>query len=268
MSRPCLAQSGHGAPAAGSGASERPNPSAAAHGGGGKRVCGSPLPARKSRREFMAKRPGRSAVFLDRDGVINVSPGRGRHYVTTWEQFRFLPGALRALKTLRRAGKTVIVVTNQSAVGRGLLSRRRLDEIHRRMRAEVSRTGGRIQAVYVCPHRPADHCPCRKPKPGLLRRAARAHSLDLTRCVFVGDHVTDIRLARRVGCPCVLVLTGHTSRAQARRMRPRPDRVARNLAEAVRWLLENDLAPFGPKGASPQKGQKVPGLSRLRRNRR
>src|SRR5688500_5693601 len=107
----------------------------------------------------------RAAVFLDRDGVINEYRSE---YVRTWEELRFLPGAMEAIARLTRAGIPVVVVTNQSGIGRGVIAREVVDEIHRRMGEEIA-----IAAVMVCPHHPDDACECRKPKPGMLRQAAR-----------------------------------------------------------------------------------------------
>jgi D-glycero-D-manno-heptose 1,7-bisphosphate phosphatase len=148
----------------------------------------------------------RKAVFLDRDGVIN----RDRlDYVKTWQEFDFLPGALEALRLLASRPDPVIVVSNQSCIGRGLVARERVEEIHRLMRAAVEREGGRIDAVYYCPHRPEEDCPCRKPRPGLLLQAAADLSLDLRGSVMIGDDLKDLQSAAAAGVRPVLVRTGH-----------------------------------------------------------
>jgi D-glycero-D-manno-heptose 1,7-bisphosphate phosphatase len=144
-------------------------------------------------------------IFLDRDGVIN----RQRpDYVKCWEEFEFLPGALDALRRLAEPGWPVAVITNQSAVGRGLVAAGTVAEIHRRMTAAVAAAGGRIDGVFVCPHRPDEGCTCRKPLPGLLLQAASAFGLRPADCYLVGDAVTDLRAARAAGCRPVLVRTG------------------------------------------------------------
>lgn len=153
-------------------------------------------------------------VLLDRDGVINRERA---DYVKRWSEFSFLPGALDALRRLAVLGRPVLVVTNQSPVGRGLLARAALDEIHRRMRDEVARHGGRIDGVYVCPHRPDQGCDCRKPRPGLLEAAAREWSLALAESVFVGDAVSDWEAARSAGCRSILVRSGRQGRDLAAR---------------------------------------------------
>lgn len=178
----------------------------------------------------------KGAVFLDRDGVINASPQE--RYVTSWSEFRFLPGVLTALRRLRRSGQTVVVVSNQAGVGRGVMPASALREITRRMRRRARRTGGFIRAVYYCTHRPADRCACRKPKLGLIRRACRRWPIDLKRSVVIGDHLADIAMGQAAGCRTVLVLSGATDRREAGKSGVRPDKISRNLGEAVAWILK------------------------------
>lgn len=177
----------------------------------------------------------RAAVFLDRDGTINVPPRK--RYVTRWEEFRFLPGTLEALQRLSRAGWLLVVVSNQSGVERGLLSRPALREITRRMLGAIRRSGGRVQAVYYCTHHPDRGCPCRKPRAGMLRRANRRFSIDLKRSFMVGDSERDVRMAKAAGCRPLLVLTGHHTRGSARRLSAAPERIFRDLGQAARWIL-------------------------------
>ncbi len=177
------------------------------------------------------------AVFLDRDGVINVSPKR-RRYITRWGEFRFLPGTLSALKKLRAARRPVILVSNQAGVGRGLFSKADLEEITRNMLRMIRSAGGRIDAVYYCTHTPERRCPCRKPRTGLLRKAARRFSLDLGRSIIVGDNATDIEMGQHAGCRTALVLTGVTSRTAAKKLARPPDFIARDLNGAIRWIMK------------------------------
>lgn len=177
----------------------------------------------------------RRAVFLDRDGVINRN--RADH-VKSWGEFEFLPGALASLRRLAQLPWLVIVVTNQSAIGRGLVSQSVVDEIHQRMMAEISAAGGRIDAVFYCPHRPDEGCDCRKPQPGLLLQAARELAVDLARSVLIGDAESDVRAAQAVGCLPVLVRTG---RGQAQELLLRQQGlnhvvVVDDLASAVAWI--------------------------------
>jgi histidinol-phosphate phosphatase family protein len=150
---------------------------------------------------FLARRP---AVILDRDGVLNRKPPRAR-YVTKPADFEWLPGALKALALLSKAGYTVIVVSNQAGVARGAMTEADLDAVNDRMRSEASAGGGEIHAVYCCTHDWDTGCGCRKPAPGLLFQAQRDFDLDLTRTPFIGDDVRDRQAADAAGCPSVLL---------------------------------------------------------------
>lgn len=177
------------------------------------------------------------AVFLDRDGVLNTPPAAEKRYITHWQEFRFLPGSLAALRKLHRAGCRVVVVSNQAGVGRRLFTSAALRLITRRMLQKIRSSGGKVSAVYYCTHTPQRRCACRKPRPGLLLRAARRFSIDPRRSFLIGDNATDIRMGRTAGCRTVLVLSGVTSRRQARSIRPAPHHTARDLSAAVRWML-------------------------------
>lgn len=152
------------------------------------------------------------ALFLDRDGVINENR---QDYVRRPEDFCFLNGTLDALAALNTSSFAVVVVTNQSVVGRGYMTARGLQDVHTLMLDHVRAAGGRIDAIYVCPHHPADRCGCRKPGTDLLRRAATDLGLDLAASYFVGDAASDVQAARAVGCRPILVLTGRGRQARA-----------------------------------------------------
>jgi D-glycero-D-manno-heptose 1,7-bisphosphate phosphatase len=145
------------------------------------------------------------AIFLDRDGTINRERA---DYVKSWQEYEWLPGARAALAGLAQLGAPVIIVTNQSAVGRGILDLGDLDAIHERVRAEAAAAGGRIDHFLICPHDPAAQCECRKPKPGLLLQAAARYNLNLAHCLMIGDSITDLLASAAAGCPCILVRTG------------------------------------------------------------
>lgn len=145
----------------------------------------------------------RPALFLDRDGVINERVLDG--YVTNWQEFRFIEGAVSALRDLARLRLPILVISNQSGVGRGRVSRGALRHITQRFVAYLERCGGRIDGVYYCPHRPDEDCPCRKPKPGLLLQAARDWRIDLGASVMIGDTVTDVQAAQSAGCKSILI---------------------------------------------------------------
>lgn len=143
-------------------------------------------------------------VLLDRDGVLNKKPPRAE-YVRTWEDFEWLPGAQEALKIFHDAGYRVIVVSNQAGIARGAMTEADLAAIHDRMKEEAVQAGGRIDAIYYCPHGWDDDCVCRKPKPGMLFQAQRDHHLDLTRTLFIGDDERDAEAADAAACPSLLL---------------------------------------------------------------
>lgn len=180
---------------------------------------------------------GRRAVFLDRDGVLNYNR---RDYIKTPEEFVAIPGAAAAVAALKRARWAVVVASNQSGLGRGLFDQAVLEQITAKMLASLEAAGGGADAVYYCPHPPDAGCDCRKPRPGLVLRAAREHGLDLSGSYFVGDTSTDIECGRAVGLRTVLVETG----LREQKLDPadvRPDYTARDLGEAVEWILQQEV---------------------------
>lgn len=178
-------------------------------------------------REAMAKR---RFVLLDRDGTIIVE----RDHLSSPEQVELLPGAAEGLRLLRQLGFGLIVVSNQSAIGRGLLDEARLDAIHRRLRELLKAEDVVLDAIYVCPHRPDAGCSCRKPETGLVQRAAREYDFDPTESFVIGDKQCDIELGRRVGAATILVRTGHGATEELLR-EVKPDYVEDDLrAAAVR----------------------------------
>jgi D-glycero-D-manno-heptose 1,7-bisphosphate phosphatase len=143
-------------------------------------------------------------VFLDRDGVINRRlPG---DYVSSWDQFRFLPGARAGLRLLREAGYLLVVITNQRGIGRGLMSEQDLAEVHRRMQVELVRAGAGVDAIFHCPHDLNANCDCRKPRPGMLSRALERFPIDTTRSWVVGDSLSDLEAGRAAGIRGILVV--------------------------------------------------------------
>jgi len=157
----------------------------------------------------------RPCVFFDRDGIVNESPGPG--YVQRWEDFHLQPGFVAALRTALAKGYAAVVVTNQQGVAKGLLTEAELQDIHARLRAQLRARGLDLLDVLHCPHFAADGCACRKPKPGLLLRAAQAHRLDLAASWMVGDAETDVEAGRGAGCRTVRVCpAGEATRADFR----------------------------------------------------
>lgn len=149
------------------------------------------------------------AIFLDRDGTINAPALRGE-YVTTRDHFQFLPGALDALAFLaQNSERRIAIVTNQACVGKGLVARGEVDELHDWMVERIEEAGGRVDGVYVCPHAPDEGCDCRKPAPGMLLRAAEEMGLDLSKSTLIGDTRSDLQAGWAAGVrECYLVLTG------------------------------------------------------------
>jgi histidinol-phosphate phosphatase family protein len=173
----------------------------------------------------------RPVVFVDRDGVINRMR---RDYVKSWLEFEPLPGAVEAMARMSSSGRDVLVVTNQSAIGRGLVSVATVQDIHDRLSTLVEEAGGEIRAFLVCPHTPADNCPCRKPAPGLLCRARDEMGIDLGEAILIGDQPTDIEAAHAAGCGAILVdPTGDL----VRRDKVAGCRVAKSLWEAANLVL-------------------------------
>lgn len=152
-------------------------------------------------------RHGGAAVFVDRDGVINERPGDG--FVLTWDAFVLRPDAIAALRVLADAGVATIVVSNQSCVGRGLISAPDLVGIMDRMAALLAAEGGPLAAWYCCPHAPDAGCDCRKPKPGMLLRAIGEFGLDPSRSHMIGDTATDVAAGAAAGCATHLIDPSH-----------------------------------------------------------
>lgn len=179
------------------------------------------------------------AVFLDRDGTINL---KKETYITEPAQFELIPGAAEAIRSLREAGYLAVLTTNQSAVARGLVTPDGLDAIHERMNELL---GEPLDALYACLHYRegvvaefAVACECRKPLPGMLLRAARDHGIDLRGSVMVGDAVRDLRAGRAAGTRTVLVRTGSGEEALRWAAPELVDHVAADLRAAGEWIRD------------------------------
>ncbi len=154
----------------------------------------------------------RRAVFLDRDGTINVE----KEYLHRPEDFQFITGAPQAIRLLKDAGLLVIVITNQSGIARGFYDEAAVDRLHRHLDRELARIGTGIDAYYYCPHHPEfgndtyrRECDCRKPRVGMLLKAAADFSLALPACYLIGDKLEDVEAGLRAGCRPLLVRTGY-----------------------------------------------------------
>jgi D-glycero-D-manno-heptose 1,7-bisphosphate phosphatase len=175
-----------------------------------------------------------AAVFVDRDGVII----RNREsYVKSLAEAEELPGAIASLARLSHAGHPVLIITNQSAIGRGLVSSKVVRNINERIVRQVEAAGGWIEAVMVCPHLPEAGCECRKPKAGLLIEASRRYRLELSTAYMVGDQITDVEAGLAAGCQPILLQSAfaHASDAIGRNVRYCAD-----LTDATEFILNED----------------------------
>ncbi|MDD5409017.1 MAG: D-glycero-beta-D-manno-heptose 1,7-bisphosphate 7-phosphatase [Candidatus Omnitrophica bacterium] len=177
-------------------------------------------------------------VFLDRDGVINKYPG-DRLYVTSLKKFKFLPRAKEAIALLSRAGFKIFVASNQAGVGRGFYAQKTLDAITAKMLEGVEQAGGKITKVYYCTHRKETGCRCRKPKPGLLKKAAREFKVNLKKAYFVGDTIRDVLTAHAAGAKSILILSGKEKLSNQKNWEVKPDFVFKDLLAAAKFLTNN-----------------------------
>jgi D-glycero-D-manno-heptose 1,7-bisphosphate phosphatase len=178
----------------------------------------------------------RQGVFLDRDGTIAEEVG----YLNHASRFRMFPFAAAAVRRLNEAGLRVIVVTNQSGVSHGYFPESLVHTVNELMSQQFAKAGAGIDAIYYCPHTSAENCSCRKPRTGMLERAAKEHALDLQRSFVVGDRYGDVELARNVHAQSILVRTGYGEGElawHAAKWPLQPDFVAQDLAEAANWIL-------------------------------
>ena len=164
-------------------------------------------------------------------------------YVKSREEFRFIKGVRPALKKIHQAGIPIAVITNQSAIGRKIISETELALIHLNMIRDIERSGGDIFKIYYCPHHPGDRCRCRKPHPGLLKKAAREMNIDLKRSMFIGDNLKDIQTGYRMGCRTVLVQTGQGKKSLSMLLTGEgekwsPDFICESLVSAVPLILK------------------------------
>ncbi|MBM3285093.1 MAG: HAD family hydrolase [Candidatus Aminicenantes bacterium] len=194
----------------------------------------------------------RGAIFLDRDGTINEDSG----YPSDYSQIKIYPQSFEAVRRLNSTGLPVIILTNQSAVGRGLLTEEKLRLIHERMREAFARENARLAAFYYCPHyelsslpRYRADCNCRKPNPGLALRAAADFGIDPAQSYMVGDKTGDVLLALNIKAAPVLVLSGQgrKSLAELKALGVEPSCVAADVLRAADWILERER-PGATKG--------------------
>jgi D-glycero-D-manno-heptose 1,7-bisphosphate phosphatase len=197
----------------------------------------------------------RPAIFMDRDGTICEEVG----YVNHLSRSRLLPHSLEAIRAVNRLGFLAIVATNQSGVARGLFTEDLVRAVHVQLRGWVEAGGGRLDALYFCPHHPREgappyriECDCRKPRPGMLVRAAREHDIDLGRSWMIGDSLVDLEAGAAAGARVVHVLTGYgigLRDNQPHRFQVPPAHTATDLLAAVRWIAAQEGRAAALEGA-------------------
>lgn len=185
-------------------------------------------------------------VIVDRDGTINEDSA---DYVKSPSEWQPLPGALEAIARLNHAGWHVVVATNQSGLGRGLFDVASLNAMHAKMHTMLAAVGGRIDAVFYCPHAPDERCHCRKPEPGLFEQIGERYGLDLRGVPAVGDAPRDLVAAVAAGCEPHLVLTGKAASYRGRALPegyPADTRVHQDLAAFADYIVRLDVRPSQP----------------------
>lgn len=177
----------------------------------------------------------RPAVFIDRDGTLNVE----KNYLHKWDDWEWIVGAVAAIKRLNAAGYLVIVTSNQAGIARGYYTEADVLELHRRVDEDLKQQGGQIDAYYYCPHHPEHgevrECECRKPEPGMLLQAARDHDIDLNHSFMVGDKASDVEAGLVAGVVSILVLTGYGEKERTEV--PPATMIARDIGAACDWIL-------------------------------
>ncbi len=170
-------------------------------------------------------------VLLDRDGTINVE----KAYLSSADALELLPNAAAGLRAMLGLGLGLVVLTNQSGIGRGYFSAETVAEIHRALSALLAQEGVALDGIYVCPHAPTDGCPCRKPAPGLAEQAARDLGFRPEESFVIGDKAADVELARRLGATAILVRTGYGREVESSG-EAGPDYTADDLLDAARVI--------------------------------
>ncbi|MDL2338793.1 MAG: D-glycero-beta-D-manno-heptose 1,7-bisphosphate 7-phosphatase [Pseudomonadota bacterium] len=191
-------------------------------------------------------------VILDRDGTINEDRD---DYVKSPDEWVPLPGALEAISRLNHAGWHTVLATNQSGLGRGLFDMASLNAIQLKMNQALTAQGGRIDAVFFCPHTPDEHCDCRKPQPGLMQQIGERFGVSLDNTPMVGDTLRDMQAGAAAGCPTHLVLTGKSAGLDAAALATLLDAVPGtcvhiDLAAFADWLIRQERSARGDTGES------------------
>jgi histidinol-phosphate phosphatase family protein len=170
---------------------------------------------------------GNKAVFVDRDGTMAIDA----HYCSRPEDFQLYPNTTKGLKLLKQHGYKLIVITNQSGIGRGIFTEETLKVIHDKMNKDLAEDGVCVDGIYYCPHHPDENCDCRKPKPKMVMKAVRDHDIDLGQSFVIGDLQMDIDLGKNIGCPVIWIDNA------AFTYNDPPDAIASDLLEAAELIL-------------------------------
>jgi D-glycero-D-manno-heptose 1,7-bisphosphate phosphatase len=178
-------------------------------------------------------------AFLDRDGTVIED----KDFIKTPDEIEFLPGSIEAIKVLKELGYKIIVISNQSGIGRGILTEEMVKKVNRSFLDRLNKEDAEIDALYYCPHRPEDNCDCRKPRTGLIQKAVEEQRLDLKDAVVIGDKLSDVELGKKLKVNTVLVLTGYGKKEaeKANSHQIKPDYIADTLYEAVNWLKKTSF---------------------------
>ncbi|MEW6170961.1 MAG: HAD family hydrolase [Candidatus Omnitrophota bacterium] len=186
----------------------------------------------------MNQNPSQKIIFLDRDGVINNYPGDG-NYVTSWENFIFIPGSLEAIRKLSNADYLIFIISNQAGVTKGIYPKKELERITKNMLNEITNEGGKIKEVLYCIHREEEKCLCRKPNIGLIKQALELlnEKVDLNKIFLIGDDIRDVHTAKNSGCKSILVLSGRENIDNKDSWIIQPDYIFKDLLEAVNFIL-------------------------------
>lgn len=203
----------------------------------------------------------RPAVFLDRDGVLCENRST---YVKSWSEFQWIPGARSALRALARLGLPVVMVTNQSAINRGLTTTQQVRDLHIKMLRAIAESHGRLDGIYVCPHRPDEGCACRKPGVALFRQAADDLSLDCARSYLIGDSLADLQAGWALGMQVILVRSGLGRETEVRLPAHAPAvRIVADVREAARSIASESV--LRPAGRAPAGRRREPWWALRRR---
>ena len=177
-------------------------------------------------------------VILDRDGVINQDSA---NFIKNPNEWIALPGSLEAIALLNQSGFRVVIATNQSGIARGLFDMATLNAIHDKMHRALAQIGGRIEAMFYCPHAADDNCTCRKPKTGMMEDIARRFSVNLSGVYAVGDSLRDLQAFHDAGCKPILVRSGKGEETLAAGGLPKKTLIFADLAEAAQHIIGEDL---------------------------